>query len=137
MDDIFSYWPLLFLIFAIFTRIMKTINEKSSPNIEKSEINNKVESKKETVQNSTEDMEVSGFDYDKDDEGDTEFEPIIDEQTEEYRKKQKDNTEDEKSKKLRVRKLKKKKKIGLFNKKENLIRGIIMKEILDEPKFKE
>ena len=137
MDDIFSYWPLLFLIFAIFSRIMKTVNEKRSPNIEKAEKNNELESRKESDQTNSEDMEVSGFSYDTDDEFESEYEPITDEQTEEYREAQKESKDDEKSKKLRVRKLKKKKKIGLFNKKEDLIRGIIMKEILDEPKFKE
>ena len=137
MDDIFSYWPLLFLIFAIFSRIMKTVNEKRSPNIEKAEKNNELESRKESDQTNSEDMEVSGFSYDTDDEFESEYEPITDEQTEEYREAQKESKDDEKSKKLRVRKLKKKKKIGLFNKKEDLIRGIIMKEILDKPKFED
>ncbi|HKL12497.1 MAG TPA: hypothetical protein VJ907_02720 [Halanaerobiales bacterium] len=131
MDNIFSYWPLLFLIFAIIGRIMRYINKKSqqaSNNNKKNIDNIKEVTNQNKKEGNVQNVEYNTFSFDTDDEA-----VIKDEKTEKYLEKESKKEKESSPKKPKVRKLQKGKKVKLFNKKEDVIRGIIMKEVLDEP----
>lgn len=137
MDNIFSYWPLLFLIFVIIGRIMRYLNKKNKQKIRQNTDN--IDNIKEVTEQSrkadTEPKEeYDTFSYDRDDE----IETITDEKTEEYLEieKEAEKREEKSIKKPQVEKLKGGGKVKLFKKKEDIIRGIIMKEVLDQPHYK-
>ena len=128
MDEIFSYWPLIFLVFVIFTRILRAINNKQ----QRSKNINLNGGNKKPVKDDIEVQEVDGFDYKVDEE----FQPITDETTKKYKEKRKEEVKTN-TKKIHVKKINKKDKNNIFKNKEDLVRGIIMKEVLDNPRYKE
>ncbi|MFO7815781.1 MAG: hypothetical protein R6V14_08690 [Halanaerobiales bacterium] len=126
MDNIFSYWPLLFLVLVVITRIVNYINKKNNV-IKKSKADTSTDNYSNEDNLNAQNEKVD-FEYDKD-----KFKQRY--ERENYNE---DQAEEKKysKKKLKVKKIKKKSKNKLFIKKNDIIRGIIMKEILDEPRFK-
>ncbi|MDZ7672093.1 MAG: hypothetical protein U5K53_04535 [Halanaerobiales bacterium] len=123
MDEIFSYWPLLIFGLAILSRIMRTVNNRQNKVIKKSELDTKSQKNK---QNQSE-----NFSFDKEDN--------MSYQKEEPKTSvQKRNlTSKNKIKKIKIKKVKKQKNSHIIRNKDDLIRGIIVKEVLDKPKFME
>jgi|AntRauTorcE11897_2_1112592.scaffolds.fasta_scaffold03259_2 lipopolysaccharide export LptBFGC system permease protein LptF len=121
MDEIFSYWPILIFIFAILSRIMRTVNKRQNNVIKKSEVDTKP----------LNDKQDEAFSFDKEDN--------MSYQKEESKTSvQKGNvTSKMKIKKIRIKKVKKQKNNNIIRNKDDLVRGIIIKEVLDKPKFRE
>lgn len=140
MEELFSYWPLIFLLLAVYGRLKKYLNEKNNQvsKQEKTQQDNLKEvmqksENQEVTQQTEKQEEYDTFSFDRDDEP----EVITDEKTDEFQEIKKEQKEKEKGiEKPQVRKLKSGKKINLFSNKEDLIRGVIMKEVLDEPRYK-
>ena len=140
MEELLSYWPLIFLLLAVYGRLKKYLNEKNNKmsKQEKTQQDNLKEvtqksENQEVTQQTEEQVEYDTFSFDRDDE----TEVITDEKTDEFQEIKKEQKETEQDiKKPQVRKLKSGKKINLFENKEDLIRGVIMKEVLDEPRYK-
>jgi hypothetical protein len=127
MDNIFSYWPLLFLILAVITRIINFFNKKNNV-IKKSEVDTSTDNKTNMDDMAEQEGKVE-FEYDKE-KFEERYQKDVDNDAESQEEKEKS------SKKLKVKKIKKKSKNKLFVEKEDIIKGIIMKEILDEPLYK-
>jgi len=127
MDNIFSYWPLIFLLLAVITRIINFLNKKNNV-IKKSKADTSTD-KEINIDNLSDQDEKVEFEYDKE-----KFKERYQDDEEKDEKKEKEKKK--RSKKLKVKKVKKETKSKLFVKKEDIIKGIIMKEILDEPRFK-
>ncbi len=130
MDNIFSYWPLLFLVLAVITRIINFFNKKNNV-IKRSKADTSMNDKTnmDDLKEQTEQEEKVEFEYDKE-KFKERYQKDVDNDTESQEDKNK------RSKKLKVKKIKKKSKNKLFVKKEDIIKGIIMKEVLDEPRYK-
>ncbi|MCF8000317.1 MAG: hypothetical protein K9K76_00460 [Halanaerobiales bacterium] len=127
MDNIFSYWPLLFLLLAVITRIINFLNKKNNV-IKKSKADTSTD-QEINMDNLSDKNEKDEFEYDKE-----KFKERYQNVEEKDEKNQKEKKK--RSKKLKVKKVKQKSKKKLFVEKEDIIKGIIMKEILDEPRFK-
>ncbi|MGM0445473.1 MAG: hypothetical protein ACQEQH_03620 [Bacillota bacterium] len=123
MDEIFSYWPLIFLVFAIFSRIMRTVNKRQSKVIKKSKVDNKPIKDKQNQSES--------FSFDREDNMNYKNE----EPKTTVEKANKKNARQ--VKKIRIKKVKKQNNNHILRNKDDLIRGIIIKEVLDKPKFME
>lgn len=130
MDELFSYWPLIFLVFVILSRIMRAIRNRQQNS--KIKNNNFDDDNRKSTADSNEVQRDNGFDYKVDEE----FQPITDESTEKYKEKR-DKEDKKNTQKIHVKKMKKKGENNLFKNKEDLVRGIIMKEVLDNPRYKE
>lgn len=127
MDNIFSYWPLIFILLAVITRLINFINKKNNV-IKKSKVDTNTNNES-NIDNMTKQDEKVEFEYDK--------EKFKDRYQGEEGNDTKSQAEKKKrAKKLKVKKIQQKSKNKLFAKKEDIIRGIIMKEILDEPRYK-
>jgi len=120
MDELFSYWPLIFFVIAIFSRIIRNVNKNNNV-IKKSKVDNKP-LKEEQNKN----QEYS-FDEDNNIIKQKEVDNEVNKETE-----QKDKTQ---LKKIKVKKVKKTNNNVIFRNKDDIIRGIIVKEVLDKPKF--
>lgn len=117
MDELFSYWPLIFFIVAIFSRIMRNVNKDKNV-IKKSKVDTKPLKEEQNNKND--------FTFDKDDDVAV------------TTKEKKSNTkpkEKKQVKKIQVKKVSTTNNKALFRNKDDLIRGIIVKEVLDKPKF--
>jgi len=120
MDELFSYWPLIFFVIAIFSRIIRNVNKNNNV-IKKSKVDNKP-LKEEQNKN----QEYS-FDEDNNIIKQKKEDNEVNKETE-----QKDKTQ---LKKIKVKKVKKTNNNVIFRNKDDIIRGIIVKEVLDKPKF--
>ena len=120
MDELFSYWPLIFFVIAIFSRIIRNVNKNNNV-IKKSKVDNKP-LKEEQNKN----QEYS-FDEDNNIIKQKEVDNEVNKETKQKDKKQ--------LKKIKVKKVKKTNNNVIFRNKDDIIRGIIVKEVLDKPKF--
>ena len=120
MDELFSHWPLIFFVVAIFSRIIRHVNNNNNV-IKKSKVDNKP-LKEEQNKN----QEYS-FDEDNN---------IIKQKKEDNEVNKETKQKDKKQlKKIKVKKVKKTNNNVIFRNKDDIIRGIIVKEVLDKPKF--
>jgi len=125
MNNIFSYWPLLFLFLIIGSRLINFINKNKNKNKSSDNTSSK---EKPIAENNNLKEEDYKFAYDEQVNNKAQNNNISKDVEQKKNKKSK--------KKIRVKKISKKKKGKLFFEKEDLVKGIIMKEIIDEPRFK-
>lgn len=127
MDNILNYWPLLILFLILVTRLINYIKKQNNV-IKKSKADTSTDNNS-YMDNMTEQDEKAEFEYDKE-----KFKERYQNDEEKDTKIQEEK--ERRSKKLTVKKVQKKSKNKLFVEKEDIIKGIIMKEILDEPRYK-
>ncbi len=120
MDELFSYWPLIFFVIAIFSRIMRNVNKNRNV-IKKSKVDTKSLNEEQNKN-----QEYS-FDEDNNIIKQKEVDNEVNKETKQKDKKQ--------LKKIKVKKVKKTNNNVIFRNKDDIIRGIIVKEVLDKPKF--
>jgi|SRR6056297_656832 len=120
MDELFSYWPLIFFVIAIFSRIMRNVNKNRNV-IKKSKVDTKSLNEEQNKN-----QEYS-FDEDNNIIKQKEVDNEVNKETKQKDKKQ--------LKKIKVKKVKKTNNNVIFRNKDDIIRGIIAKEVLDKPKF--
>jgi hypothetical protein len=120
MDEIFSYWPIIFFIIAIFSRIIRNVNKDKNV-IKKSKVDTKPLNEEQNISE-----EIA---FDKDDN-------IIKQNKENISETKKTKQKEKKQiKKIQVKNVKKTNNKVIFRNKDDIIRGIIVKEVLDKPKF--
>ncbi|MCF8008510.1 MAG: hypothetical protein K9K32_01980 [Halanaerobiales bacterium] len=120
MEEIFSYWPLIFIIFILLSRILKFINSQSFKKSLKTNL------KKQ--KNQIDDQEVSTNEQVFEGQESHNRPESISQKIERKRQEEKDN-------KIQIKKLKKKRKKTLLLSKDDFINGVIIKEVLDRPKY--
>ncbi len=120
MDELFSYWPLIFFVIAIFSRIMRNVNKNRNV-IKKSKVDTKPLNEEQN----------KNQEYSFDEDNNIIKQKEVDNEVNKERK-QKDK---KKLKKIKVKKVKKTNNNVIFRNKDDIIRGIIAKEVLDKPKF--